>query len=125
MHGSTPWSRIARRWFRSRLADETYFGFLVFQEQAPETIVAGAGLLLLDWPPTHRDPATTRGYILNVFVEPPHRGNGVARIATKSCLEACRSRGIRVVTLHASDAGRSVYTRMGFHQTNEMRLELP
>lgn len=114
-----------RRWFSARIADGTYLGFLVSETNAPTAVVAGGGLMLLDWPPTQLDPGTTRGYLLNVFVEPAHRGRGLARIVTDPCLETCRARGIRVVTLHASDAGRAVYTRIGFRETNEMRLELP
>jgi hypothetical protein len=31
-----------------------------------------------------------------------------------------RRRGIRVVALHSSQAGRAIYERLGFRATNEM-----
>jgi ribosomal protein S18 acetylase RimI-like enzyme len=111
-------------WFRERLAGGTYLGFLIETAGDDSSVVAGGGLLLLDWPPTYSDPHTTRGYILNVYVEPEHRGRGLARYVTEACLEACRSRAIRVVTLHSADAARRIYENLGFVPTNEMRLKL-
>jgi ribosomal protein S18 acetylase RimI-like enzyme len=111
-------------WFRTHIANGTYMGFLIAPRDEPERVVAGGGLLLLDWPPTYRDPQPLRGYILNVFVEPAHRRRGLARTATLACLDECRKRGIRLATLHAADAARSLYERLGFASTNEMRLEL-
>lgn len=111
-------------WFRAHVANGTYIGFLIASGDAPATVVAGGGLLLLDWPPTHRDPQPLRGYILNVYVEPAHRRRGLARAATLACLDECRKRDIRIATLHAADAARSLYERLGFALTNEMRLEL-
>jgi hypothetical protein len=32
------------------------------------------------------------------------------------------SAGLAVITLHASDAGRPLYERLGFAPTNELRL---
>jgi ribosomal protein S18 acetylase RimI-like enzyme len=111
-------------WFRTHVANGTYVGFLIAPSNEPEMVVAGGGLLHLDWPPTHGDPQPLRGYILNVFVEPAHRRRGLARMATLACLDECRKRGIRIATLHAADAARSLYERLGFALTNEMRLEL-
>ncbi len=116
--------RNSERWFRAHVADGTYCGFLIAPADAPGRIVAGSGLLVLDWPPTHRDAETVRGYILNVYVEPGHRRRGLARDTTEACLAACRAHGIRVVTLHAADAGRKLYERLGFTPTNEMRVVL-
>lgn len=66
-----------REWLRPRLKDGRYFG--VFLEEAGD-VVAGAGMILLDWQPNYLHPESNqRGYILNVFVEPTHRGGGLRR----------------------------------------------
>ena len=36
----------------------------------------------------------------------------------------CRGQGFRSVALHASEEGRPLYEKLGFHHTNEMRLKL-
>ncbi|HEV3087358.1 MAG TPA: GNAT family N-acetyltransferase [Candidatus Elarobacter sp.] len=114
----------SRAWLAGALADERYVGWLVARADAPEEIVAGSGMLLLDWPPGIHDVATTRGYILNVYTEPEHRGHGLATLLTHAAVGDARRRGIRVVTLHASDEGEPIYERLGFTPNNEMRLLL-
>jgi GNAT superfamily N-acetyltransferase len=110
-------------WVRRRLAAGTYLGWVVEQEGRA---VASAGLLLLDWPPHPLDPTgERRGYLLNVFVEPPYRGRGLARSLVDRSLEEARRRGIRVVTLHSSDAGRPIYEKTGFAPTSEMMYVAP
>lgn len=109
-------------WVRRMLECRKYVGWVV--EDAGEPI-ASAGFFELEWPPHPLDPATShRGYLLNFWVEPAYRGRGVARSLVKESLTEARRRGLRVVSLHASDAGRPVYEAMGFHATNEMyRIE--
>jgi len=105
-------------WVRRMMREEKYLGWIVSEGDRP---VASAGLLILDWPPHPFDPAgEKRGYLLNIFVEPEFRNRGVARDLVERCLADCRRRKIRVATLHASEAGRTVYERLGFHATNEM-----
>jgi ribosomal protein S18 acetylase RimI-like enzyme len=110
-------------WVASMLASSRYLGWVI-EERAQAA--ASAGLLLLDWPPHPLDPAgAVRGYLLNVYVEPEFRRRGLAKALVERCMDEARERGIRVVTLHASDAGRSIYEGLGFHTTNEMMLSMP
>ena len=116
-------SRNFMPWVEERLASGVYLGWIAENKEAA---IASAGLLLLDWPPHSLDPeGSTRGYLLNVFVDPVWRGRGLARSLTRAAIEECRRRHIRMLTLHASDAGRPVYAGMGFSEGNEMQLHLP
>lgn len=114
----------SRSWFAGALANGTYLGWFIAPVSSPDTVVAGAGMHFLDWAPGNRDLGTTRAYILNVYTEPEHRGRGLATILTRAAIDETRRRGIRAVTLHASDEGRRIYERLGFEDTNEMRLLL-
>lgn len=60
--------------------------------------------------------------MLNVYVEPAWRRRGVAAALMRTLLEVLAERRIRRVVLHASEEGRRLYERLGFVQTNEMRL---
>jgi ribosomal protein S18 acetylase RimI-like enzyme len=105
-------------WLRRMIAGGKYVGWIISDGGAP---VASAGLLLLDWPPHPLDPkGEIRAYLLNVFVESAYRRRGLARQLTETCIEEAHRLGIRVITLHASDAGRPVYDQLGFRPTNEM-----
>jgi hypothetical protein len=53
-----------REWLAPRLADRSYFGFVLSDGNDP---VAGIGLMLVNWPPHPSNPAQdTRGYVLCV-----------------------------------------------------------
>jgi GNAT superfamily N-acetyltransferase len=64
------------------------------------------------------------GYIWGVYVESPYRGQGIATQLMDAALAYLRSIGCTRAVLHASPSGKPVYTRMGFADSNEMRLDL-
>lgn len=64
------------------------------------------------------------GYIWGVYVEPHYRGQGIAKKLTTTAVDYLKSIGCTRVILHASPPGKPVYSRLGFSQTNEMRLDL-
>jgi GNAT superfamily N-acetyltransferase len=107
----------------------SYVGWLVSPQNEPEKIVAGAGALLREVAPR---PQPVRGkieivagkqaIIQNVYTEPEWRRRGLAALLISTILDWTREEGIKSVVLHASDQGRRVYERLGFIQTNEMRL---
>jgi GNAT superfamily N-acetyltransferase len=105
-------------WVGRMIADDKYVGWII---EDGSRSVASAGFLLLDWAPHYLDPAgETRGYILNVFVEPEYRRRGLAHALMSECIDEARRRGIRVVALHASLKGQPVYEKLGFTASNEM-----
>ena len=65
-----------------------------------------------------------RRMIVNMFTEPEHRRQGLARRLLEEMVAWCRCESYSLVSLHASAEGRSVYTTMGFRPSNEMRLAL-
>ncbi len=111
-------SRAFAPWVRERMTEGKYLGWIVEEDGRA---AASAGLLIVDWPPHPFHPeGNRRGYLLNVYVEPEFRKRGLAHGLIERCLAEARGRGIRVVTLHSSDAGRPVYEKFGFHPTSEM-----
>jgi GNAT superfamily N-acetyltransferase len=110
-----------RPWLLSKMNRGEYLAWLA---TAPdESIAAGAGLWLMDWPP-HMVGNGTRGNILNVYTAAEFRRRGLAGELMKAALRWCRSNGVDVVVLHASPDGRRLYEAMGFAATNEMRIKL-
>jgi GNAT superfamily N-acetyltransferase len=108
-------------WLLPRMNREEYLAWLAI---APDrSIVAGAGLWLMDWIP-HMVGSGRRGNILNVYTDLKFRRRGLAAELMKTAMEWCRSNGVDVVVLHASPDGRRLYESMGFAATNEMRIKL-
>jgi len=105
-------------WLIPRLADGRYFGFVA---EAGGRIVAGVGLMLLDWPPHSLHPESAlRGYILNVYVEPKFRGAGLAKELMHRAEDEFRRRGVGFEVLHASAMGRALYEGLGWSAMPEM-----
>lgn len=126
--------QILRAKSRDRLRDLVtggeYIGWLAMPAQRPAIIAGGAGVQLrnvLPHPLRHpngenRIAEGRHAIILNVFTEPSWRRQGVALLLLKQIIDWARTERLDRLVLHASEAGRSLYQRLGFVDTNEMRL---
>lgn len=107
-----------RSWLQAKIGSGGYFGFIACQDNEP---VGGIGLMELEFPPHPLHPTTTkRGRILNLFVEPHLRGQGIAGQLIKAAEDAFRERGINYVVLHSSEMSRPIYEKEGWKGTAEM-----
>jgi GNAT superfamily N-acetyltransferase len=126
---------ILRLKSRERLKDflkrGEYIGWLAIPAQRPEIIAGGAGVQLrhvLPHPLTRASAGKNRiaegrqAIIINVFTEPQWRRQGIALLLLQRIIDWARAERIESLVLHASEAGRSLYERLGFVGTNEMRL---
>jgi GNAT superfamily N-acetyltransferase len=105
-------TRHFRAWLAPRLADGSYFGFILTRNGEP---AGGVGLMLIDWPPHPLHPThDQRGYVLNLFVEPEHRRMGLARWLMQLAEEELSGRGVSLLILHATEKGRPLYTELGW-----------
>jgi ribosomal protein S18 acetylase RimI-like enzyme len=76
----------------------------------------------MEWPPHFMHSEPRRAYLLNFYVAPEMRRQGLARKLLALAVEEAKARGIKVVTLHASKFGKPVYEQYGFKMSNEMML---
>ena len=116
------------RYLQSAIPSEEYVGCLAAPQNAPQQIVAGAGVQrrrILPRPLVR--PGGTvlgvgqQGIVLNVFTERPWRRRGLAALLMRHVLEWVKGAGLDTLVLHASADGRRLYERLGFVPTNEMR----
>ncbi|MEX5404685.1 GNAT family N-acetyltransferase [Stenotrophomonas sp. WED208] len=111
-----------RAWLAPRLASGDYFGFALTDQGRP---IAGIGLMLIDWPPHPAHPEQdSRGYVLNVYVEPAYRRRGIARTLMSWADRAFAERGVTYAVLHATEQGRPLYADLGWAPTREMARTL-
>jgi GNAT superfamily N-acetyltransferase len=117
-----PMSTAFRDWLAPRLAGGDYFGWIAMDADAA---IGGLGMMVIDWPPHPSHPTqAARGYILNVFVEPDRRGQGIARSLMDLAMAEGRTRGLQYMILHATAQGRPMYEQLGWAQTAEMSISL-
>ena len=113
-------SSAAEAYFRPALADGSYRAWLM--ENDDGVVVGGGGLLIAAWPGFPGERQSRRAWILNMYTEPAHRRQGIAREIVKTILDWCRAEGFTAVALHASKDGQPLYESFGFRPANEMRL---
>jgi GNAT superfamily N-acetyltransferase len=106
-------------WVRPKLEDGSYAGWLVEEDGR---LIAGAGLWEMEWPPHFMDENPRRAYLLNFYVAPEARRRGLARNLLALAVAEATTRGLKVVTLHASKYGKLVYEQNGFEPSTEMML---
>ena len=114
---------VARPWLVRALENESYRHWLAWDTSG--RVAGGGGVLISPWPANPFDPCVERAVILNVYTEMEFRRRGIARMVMETVLAWCKSYGLHGVNLHASPEGRALYEKMGFAQTNEMRLKFP
>ena len=104
--------REFRDWLAVMMPAGTYHAWLV--ESDGRDIVAGGGLSVLPWPPGPSYMGTRIGVVYNVYTEPAHRRQGLARLIMESIHTWCRDAGVTSVALNASSDGRPLYESMGY-----------
>ena len=119
----------SQEWTERGLTSGEYIGWLAVSKNRPDEIVGGAGVQLRQVPPhpcrpTRADKGFAQGrhaIVLNVFTEPEWRRRGIGNLMMQEVLRWARAEKLDRLVLHASDQARSLYERMGFIATNEMR----
>lgn len=86
--------------------------------------VGVASMLILDLAPRPEDASGREGYIINMYVDPGHRRQGVGSALLDSCFAAADALALRRLLLYATDDGRPMYTAAGF-RPNPNWMELP
>ncbi len=114
------------RYLREAIPSGEYVGFLASPSGRPDTIIAGAGAQVRNTLPHPRTPPGAmhgrQAIVLNVYTEPSWRSRGVAELLMRRVMAWAGEAGMHTLVLHASDAGRPLYERLGFAATNEMRF---
>ena len=111
-------------WLRHAIPSKTYQGWVA--ATADGEVAAGGGLVVIPWPPGPMSLDPRCGFIFNVYTQPEHRKQGLARRLMDVIHESCRAEGIERVVLNASTFGKPLYDAMGYVVTNEpmMRYRL-
>ncbi|WP_431052224.1 GNAT family N-acetyltransferase [Roseateles sp. L2-2] len=99
------------QWLAPRIDDGRYIGLLAIRDGA---VIGGAGVVLLDWGPTRANPDGLMGRVANVFVDPQHRGHGIARALVANAMAQCEAMGVREFNLGATLEARELYRSLGF-----------
>ena len=109
-------------WLRETLPAGTYRAWLV--EPAGGPAVAGGGMTIIPWPPGPTYPGDKLAFVYNVFTEPAHRQQGLAKLVMHAMHGYCRDHGIGSLALNASQFGRPLYESLGYAVTSSPMMFL-
>jgi GNAT superfamily N-acetyltransferase len=115
-------AEAATEYFREALPQGSYHGVLAVNGN--DEVVGGGGIVISKWPGVFAQREPNRAMILNLYVEPQYRRQGIAAKLMEAMIAWCKENNFASVGLHASDEGRPLYEHLGFKPTNEMRLDL-
>ncbi|MCW6159340.1 MAG: GNAT family N-acetyltransferase [Thermoplasmatales archaeon] len=109
------------KWIRSKVSEGSLISLIV---KNSEGRVVGSGCILIkEDQPRPGSSQMKYPYLLSMYTLPEYRKMGVASSIVKEAIKWSRDKGFDRISLHASDQGKSVYEKLGFQQTNEMRLK--
>lgn len=112
--------------FRVKLHDNTmeYFmngllenNFIVWIAVNGGEIVAMSGLTFYILPPNDLCPNGKTAYIGNVYTLPAFRKQGIAAKLIPMLIEEAKQDGCERILLNTTDAGRSLYEKLGFENS--------
>ncbi|MCD6073674.1 MAG: GCN5-related N-acetyltransferase [Rhodospirillales bacterium] len=111
-----------RDWLRPRLADKSYFGWIIERDGRP---IAGLGMMIVDWPPHPSHPAQDRrGYVLNMYVDPDHWHGGLGQRLMDMARNEAAALGLDYITVHATPRNQPVYQASGWVPTTELGIRI-
>jgi GNAT superfamily N-acetyltransferase len=100
-----------RRWLLDMMPKGVYRAWVV---DAGARVISGGGITILPWPPGPHYFSGRLAFVYNVYTEPPHRRQGLARLVMEAIHAWCRAEGIRIAALNSSPEGQPLYESMGY-----------
>lgn len=83
-------------------------------------IVASGGVTFVSFVPNLSDLSSKVAYLHGMYTEKSHRNRKCAQHIIDAVIQHCRAYGVNRIILAASEAGKTIYEKIGFRSTPEM-----
>ena len=114
--------RESRGYYENALTNNSHTAYLVYDG---DDLIGAGGISYYTVMPTFHNPTGKKAYIMNMYTRPDHRRMGIATRTLDLLICDARKRGIKFISLEATDMGRKLYERYGFiSMTSEMELTI-
>ena len=111
-----------RRYYERALAAASHIACFAVSEQE---VVGCGGICLQEELPSPDNPSGSCAYLMNIYTSPSCRKQGVGAAIVNWLIEQARQRGIGKIYLETSEAGRSLYEKLGFADLPDMMKLAP
>ena len=102
-------------YFISSISDGSLISWLAVDGNE---IVATSGICFYQLPPTFSNPTGRVAYVTNMYTLPKYRRQGIASYLLKLIVDEAIRLEYKVIRLHASMDGKSIYSKIGFQDTD-------
>lgn len=110
-----------REYYEEYLKTEAHIAYLVFDG---ERFIGAGGVSFFRVMPTYHNPTGWKAYIMNMYTNPDYRRRGIAYHTLELLIGEVKNKGVKFISLEATDMGRPLYERYGFVSMND-EMELP
>lgn len=112
----------SRDYYDKALREGSHTAYLVFDG---DKFIGAGGVSYFNVMPTYHNPSGRKAYIMNMYTDPEYRRRGIAYKTLEYLVADVKSKGISMITLEATDAGRPLYEKYGFRiMESEMVIEV-
>ena len=102
-------------YFTSAIADGSFISWVMEND---DEIIATSGLCFYLLPPNFSNTTGRTAYVTNMYTKPEYRRKGIAAELLNMVIDEAKLRGYKVIRLHTSEFGKSIYERAGFVDTD-------
>ncbi len=108
-----------REYYEAHVADGSHMAFVAVDDGAE----AGCGAACAyDEMPSPDNPSGRCFYIMNMYVRPGFRHEGVAKALLRHLIDEAHRRGCGKIYLETTDMGRRLYAHIGFRDMKDMMI---
>lgn len=112
-----------RAYYERHLLDDSNISCFAVRDTGE--IVGSGTICILEELPSPDNPSGLVGYLMNIFVFPPARGEGAGKKIVEWLIREAENRGITRLMLETTEAGRRVYESLGFVDTVDYMIREP
>ena len=107
-------------YYKKALSDGTHTAYLVFDG---DRFIGAGGISYFRVMPTYHNASGNKAYIMNMYTNPDYRKLGIAYKTLELLVADANEKGVKAISLEATDMGRPLYEKFGFVKMNaEMEL---
>lgn len=108
-------------YYKKALSDGTHTAYLVFDS---DRFIGAGGISYFRVMPTYHNPSGNKAYIMNMYTKPDYRRLGIAYETLRLLVADAKEKGVKAISLEATEMGRPLYEKFGFVNMN-YEMELP